>query len=452
MMARLLAPDEVADLSARTRVLLHVWPIDDPTITPHDRQATADLKQPNTICLHDDDPEVMYGYTIMGDVYDRPCLLLRADIPRTIRAHGLTAARAATASSIAGGIGILGVIWLLLRRMILTPLTTVTRHAARVGAEKDLRVHLDLRRDDEIGILARAFNAMTDNLADSRAQFLEIARRAGMAEVAAHVLHNVGNVLNTVNTSAGVVTEKLAKSEVSSLGLAAKMLLEHGGDIGDFLTKDERGRQLPNYLVELARFLADEQEAMLGEMQRLTWAVEHIKQVISVQQVYSKTAAMIEEVDPIQVLQEAVQLNLDSFARHNIELKRDVDDIGRVPMDKHKVLQILVNLISNAKNALKTGQPADRRITLKLEKSRGDDGESMRISVTDNGIGIAPENLDRIFTFGFSTRSGGHGIGLHSAANLAKEMGGALRAASDGPGKGAAFTLQLPITRHEVAK
>jgi len=450
MMARLLTKEEVADLSARTRVVLKIWPVEEPTIPAHDRAALARLGHRGAPWLCMDDPNVLHGYTVLRDVYDQPALLLRADIPRTIRANGLIAARAAMASSIAGGIGVLGVMWLLLRRMVLLPLTTVTKHAVRVGAEKDLRVHLDLRREDEIGVLAREFNNMTDNLAEYRAQLLGIARRAGMAEVAADVLHNVGNVLNTVNTSASVVTDKLSKSEVAGLGLAADMLLEHRAEIGDFLTKDERGRQLPNYLAELAKFLTSEQEAMLKEMQTLAWAVEHVKQVISLQQVHSRTVSVIEEVDPIQVLEEAVKLNLDSFARHHISLVREVENIGLVPLDRHKVLQILVNLISNAKNSLKASATDHRQITLRLAKTVREGGDFMSMSVVDNGMGIAPENLAQLFAFGFSTRKKGHGIGLHSAANMAKEMGGGLRAESDGPDTGATFTLELPISRQQV--
>ncbi len=450
MMGRLLTDDDMAELSARIHVAVKCWPIEGRAIPVDDRAAIKHLLRRDATWLRDEDPVMLYGYTVIRDVYDRPALLLRADMPRTVRSHGLVAARAATASSLAGGFGILAAAWLLLQRLIVRPLMVVTNHAARVGAEKDLRVHIDLQRNDEIGVLAREFNRMTENLAVYRAQMFEIARRAGMAEVAADVLHNVGNVLNTVNTSATLVTDKLTKSEVPSLALAANMLLEHQDDIGDFLKRNERGRQLPTYLAELAKFLAGEQEAMLNEMQTLTWAVEHVKQVISVQQMHSKTVAVIEEVDPVQVLEEAVQLNLDSFARHDIQLKRELVEVGSVPMDRHKVLQILVNLMSNAKNALKASRDTNRRMTLKLEKVSAGGGDLIRVSVMDNGIGIASENLTRIFAIGFSTRTGGHGIGLHSAANMAKEMGGGLSVASDGPGKGASFTLEFPITRRQV--
>ena len=76
----------------------------------------------------------------------------------------------------------------------------------------------------------------------------------------------------------------------------------------------------------------------------------------------------------------------------------------------------------------------------------------MKISYIDNGIGIPADNLTRIFGHGFTTRKEGHGFGLHSGALAAKELGGALTVESDGPGKGATFTLEFPIQRPKGAR
>ena len=109
--------------------------------------------------------------------------------------------------------------------------------------------------------------------------------------------------------------------------------------------------------------------------------------------------------------------------------------------DKHKVLQILVNLLRNAKHALEEGGGGDKRLKLRV----GINGERrVKISVSDNGVGIAPEHLSRIFEHGFTTRKEGHGFGLHSGALAAREMGGSLGAHSAGPGQGATFTLEFP--------
>jgi signal transduction histidine kinase len=110
-------------------------------------------------------------------------------------------------------------------------------------------------------------------------------------------------------------------------------------------------------------------------------------------------------------------------------------------VEKHKVLQVLVNLIRNAKNACDETGRADKQLTLRVTAANG----RVIFSIIDNGIGIPPENLIRIFAHGFTTKKDGHGFGLHSGALAAKEMGGELRVHSDGVGQSATFTLELPL-------
>jgi signal transduction histidine kinase len=234
------------------------------------------------------------------------------------------------------------------------------------------------------------------------------------------------------------------------VGQAAQMMLEHREELGQFITTDERGKQLPAYLAEVGKFLVEEQNTLLGEMKSLTDAVEHIKQIVNMQQAHTTSQAIMEMTEPADLLEEAIRLHYDSFDRHHIKVVREFAFEGPVCLEKHKTMQILTNLISNAKDALKECDQVDRQIRFRLATTRGEEGDRLRISVSDNGAGITPENLSRIFTFGFSTRSDGHGFGLHSAANMAKQMGGSLLGASDGPGKGAEFTLELPIVHQQV--
>jgi signal transduction histidine kinase len=106
------------------------------------------------------------------------------------------------------------------------------------------------------------------------------------------------------------------------------------------------------------------------------------------------------------------------------------------------VLQILLNLTANAKHACVDAGREDGRV--KVRVTNGDD--RVRIAVCDNGVGISPENLKKVFKHGFTTRKKtGHGFGLHSGALIARELGGTLSAQSDGPGQGAVFTLELPL-------
>jgi len=125
-----------------------------------------------------------------------------------------------------------------------------------------------------------------------------------------------------------------------------------------------------------------------------------------------------------------------------VRVIREYDkDLPEIVVDKHKLRQILVNLICNAKNACDESVRAEKVLTVRVAHPQG----RLQISVSDNGVGIAQENLTRIFNHGFTTRKDGHGFGLHSGALAAKEMGGALLAESDGPGKGARFTVDFPV-------
>jgi signal transduction histidine kinase len=123
-----------------------------------------------------------------------------------------------------------------------------------------------------------------------------------------------------------------------------------------------------------------------------------------------------------------------------VSLVREFEKVPSMNVEKHKILQILVNLVRNAKYACHDSGREDKRLTIRMTNGP----ERVRISVIDNGVGISTENLTRIFNHGFTTRKDGHGFGLHSGSLAAKQLGGELRVHSDGLGLGATFTLELP--------
>ena len=181
---------------------------------------------------------------------------------------------------------------------------------------------------------------------------------------------------------------------------------------------------------------------LLEEAEGLTKNIAHIKDIVSVQQDYAKVSGIIESLPPADLVEDALQMNAAAFDRHKIEVVREFSEVPPVRVDKHKVLQILINIVRNAKYAVSEKADAEKRILVRV----GINGNNrVKISVTDNGIGIAPENLTRIFAHVFTTKKDGHGFGLHTSALAASEMGGALTAYSAGPGLGAVFTLELPV-------
>jgi len=276
-------------------------------------------------------------------------------------------------------------------------------------------------------------------------QLRDASRHAGMAEVAASVLHNVGNVLNSVNVSASLLSDGIRKSKAVGLERVVALLDEHRGDLAHFIGADERGRHLPAYLEQLARQLSGERAETLQELDALRANIEHIKEVVAMQQSYAKLVGVSERVDVHKLVEESLRLNADELARQSITLRREFDEVPPVTVDKHRVLQILVNLLRNAKHACQAANRADKCIDVRV--SRRPDG--VAIAVTDNGVGIPAENLTRIFSHGFTTKRHGHGFGLHSGALAARELGGALRVESPGAGHGATFTLELPTRPSE---
>ncbi len=275
-------------------------------------------------------------------------------------------------------------------------------------------------------------------------QLLEASRCAGMAEVATNVLHNVGNVLNSVNVSAGLVSEKVQKSKAPDLAKAVALMREHENDLAGFLTKHPKGTQLVSYFSTLAQHLIYEQDEMLNELESLNKNIEHIKVIVNMQQNYASASGIVETLAIVDLVEDALRMNVSALARHEVQVVREYTTTPSVPVDKHKVLQILVNLVRNAKFALNDSGRKDKRLTVRVET----DGDGfVKVCVIDNGVGIPPEHLTRIFEHGFTTRKNGHGFGLHSGALAAKDLGGNLHVHSDGPGRGATFTLSLPLRK-----
>lgn len=283
--------------------------------------------------------------------------------------------------------------------------------------------------------------ATEQSLRESQSQLAEMSRHAGMAEVATSVLHNVGNVLNSVNVSGELAVEKVRHSEVSNVARLAALLEEHKGDLPRYLTSAQ-GSQLPAFLGSLARHLVEEQHAVLFELEMLSANIEHIKEIVAMQQSYARICGVLENLSAASLVEDAIRFNAGALERHGVTLVREFNDAPSLTVDKHKVLLILVNLIRNAKYALDERGAEAKKITLRID-CPGDG--YLQISVCDDGIGIPAENLTRIFAHGFTTRAEGHGFGLHSAALAAAEMGGSLTVQSDGLGGGAIFTLSLPL-------
>ncbi|WNG52123.1 AAA family ATPase [Archangium minus] len=289
--------------------------------------------------------------------------------------------------------------------------------------------------------LERRVDERTQELKQTQVRLVETARAVGMTEIASNVLHNVGNVLTSAVVNLEITRQAVGASRVTRVKQVAALLEEHRGKLGDFFAKDPRGEQLIDYLSALSKELLDEQTHLQESLEAMNRHVEHIRAIVQVQQTYAKTSLLLEECDLGQLVDDTLRIQQAALQRHGITVNLVVSRVPRVRLDKHKVLQILINLVSNAKYALDTVPEGQRHMTVRLTAEKG----KARIQVVDNGSGIAPEHQAKLFSHGFTTRKDGHGFGLHSSALAAQMLGGSLTLESAGPGQGATATLEIPL-------
>jgi signal transduction histidine kinase len=259
------------------------------------------------------------------------------------------------------------------------------------------------------------------------------------------VLHNVGNVLNSINVSATLVKEYLRVSRAPAVRQAGELMAELTRDPALGLAGHAKARKLAQFMVELGNVVAAEHARVGSEIESLVSNVEHVKHIVQLQNAHAKGGGLLEKLPVQDVVEEGLRMYAQSFARHDIEIERAYQALPPGRIDRHRILQILLNLLANAKHALDRNA-GSKRVRIAVEPSeRAGERAGARVVVADNGVGIATESQERIFAAGFSTRKDGHGFGLHTSALTAREMGGSLVCHSDGPGTGAQFTLEIPF-------
>lgn len=312
---------------------------------------------------------------------------------------------------------------------------------ALLEANENLEVRV-ADRTRELQDQVHAKERARTELADAQIRLIELSRESGMAEIATGVLHNVGNVLNSVNVSATLVATKVRESRVDNFISIVSMLQQNRDRLSHFLDHDPKGSRVLPYLEKLAQHFKQERTFLAQEVEHLTSHVGHIKTIVATQQSYAKVSGLVEKLDLPALVRDVIHMIQTSCERHQISLEQDFEQVPVLLADKHKVVQILMNLLRNAKDAVKQSPNSQRTIRIRIYQHRED---CVRVQVQDSGVGLSPENLTRIFAHGFTTKANGHGFGLHSGALAAREMGGSLFVESEGLGYGATFTLELPV-------
>ncbi len=380
------------------------------------------------------------AYNAVNDIFGRPTVLVRSDTPLTISAQGNYALWVSVLALAGAGLVTLGLQFGFVQWVVVRPLQRLIDHSRRVGASGDLTSRIGRLTNDEIGDLAQEFDLMVEQLAASRTDLVAQSRTMGQAEIASSVTHNLGNVLNSAVVALNTVQGRLDRMRVGGAAKVAGMLDQHQHDLAEFLTADQKGRQLPQYLHTLAESLEADRAAALEETRRLDEQLAHMAEILHAQQDVAERGAYAEMVFIHKVISRALDIVRASFVRHGIEVQADLPELPAIQTDPVQLAQILVNLFTNAKEAMGGVPQGQRTLAIRLRR----EGERLAIDIQDSGPGIGPGMADQIFQAGFTTKGAGHGMGLHFCAIAARQLGGSIQARNAVSGPGAVFTLSIP--------
>lgn len=328
-----------------------------------------------------------------------------------------------------------------LMHTISKPIIRLSQFANNIDYE-NLKPLLPLMSKDEIGQLQDHLNIMLQKLDKAKNISIETSRAAGVAEIATSILHNVGNVLNSINTSVALLGENNQQSYVIRLPQLLTILENNKDNLNDYFNQDKRGKLFIPYFKKLTEQLVSEKTKTQEELDNLNKNLNHVNQIIAMQQKSSRPGShFLERIKIDDLIEEILLLYANSLRKVPINVERQFSEIPPVLSVKNKIQQILINLVKNAIDSLIISNPKEKRLIIKIELLKNK--SCVQIIVSDNGIGISKENLKKIFTFGFTTKKEGHGYGLHNSALLANELGGELKAESHGLNQGASFILRV---------
>lgn len=279
-------------------------------------------------------------------------------------------------------------------------------------------------------------------LRETQKTLVDVAHHAGMAEIATGILHNVGNVLNSVKVSSQILKERIEKSKISGLKSALDLLQQNTNDLSSYITSDEKGKLLPEYLIKVGKALGDEQDTYLNELSNLHNGIDHIEEIVSMQQDYAGGSGIVESASLPKMMADVLRMNQDIFNKHKIQVVKHFNVTAPVSVEKGKLMQVFVNIIKNAWESLLIKDDRDKVITINISEDK--ENKCQVVDIIDNGVGVAKENLNKIFSYGFTTKKDGKGYGLHTSAIIMAKLNGKLSVHSNKGKKGAKFTVAIP--------
>jgi two-component system NtrC family sensor kinase len=433
MLARLITPAVAARLAEQAQVRLQVSTLD---TSASRTDATAAANSPR-IVRREATNEV---YRNLVDIFGQPAVTLRVDVPRSVSAQGRDAIGYALGSLFAAGAIVLLVMIVALRRLVLTPVSRMTQYAVAIGEGDDLTLRMAVSRPDELGVLAREFDRMVDKLADARRRIADQSFEAGAAQVASGVLHNIGNAMTPLGVTVVCLQERLQHVPAGEIEM---VLAELEAGVSDPGRKADLEQFLRLAVRELTRTIASSGE----DVDCLARQAEVIQRTLAQEIRPAESGPVIESVRLTELVERSVEMVPPALrACLTVELDPAVAQTDALRLPRITLQQVFQNLIQNAAEAVRQAGREHGTLRIGCSLVAGAAGQQLLLRFTDDGVGISPEHLPRIFEKGFSTKSRAtnFGIGLHWCANALNALGGSIRAEDAGP-TGATLQVLVPL-------
>ncbi|MGH8196842.1 MAG: CHASE4 domain-containing protein [Steroidobacteraceae bacterium] len=439
LMGRLLTEAEIAQIGARAQTHVALAAVRgaegrDQELLRLDGETVANEK----VAIDNNTTSV---FRVFLDVYGKPIMTLRVDVPRTISEGAHTTVAYVLAFTVSAAVVVLLILLVSLDRTVLTPLARVTRHAVDIGAGDDLTTRLNLHRTDEIGMLAAEFDRMVAKVAESRRQLIDHSFHAGMGEISRGVLHNIGNAMTPLSVRLAKLRDRLRAAPTGDVEQALKeRSLEPDGS--------PRQADLDEFLRLASGELAGEINAAADDVDIITRQAAIVQSALAEQSRSSRAPTVIEAAELPAIIEQSLEIIPDRCREQvSIELDPSVQAVGKVYVARTVLRLVLQNLIINAAEAVGAAGRNRGKVRFFASLVRDNDQCKLQLDCTDTGVGIASENLDRIFEKGYSTKRehGNTGIGLHWCATAVNALGGRIWATSDGHDRGATLHIVVPV-------
>jgi sensor domain CHASE-containing protein len=440
LLGRLVTPEVAAGWADQAQVKLTLLPVTAATAASAGGPPGEDTSITQT-------RDTITVSRVIDDLQGRPAFTLRVDAPRSVTARGRTAIGVAVTSLSLAGLAVLLVLLAALRALVLGPVSQLTRHAVAVGEGVRPQARLSLQREDELGVLAREFDRMVEKLEDTRRRLMDQSYEAGAAQVASGVLHNIGNGLTPLGVTVSKLQQRLREAPAAELEMVLAELEAGGADSPRRADLEQFHSLASRELGRVVRQAGEDADQMAG-------CIENIQAVLA-HQLRPSTSGPVVEMIPVAPLIERAAATIPPPLRPRVNVQIDpaLLALGALPLPRFTLQQVCQNLILNGAEAIRDSGDALGTVRIEGHVEPSGDGEQLVLRFTDDGVGIAPADLERVFQKGYTTKSRdtNSGIGLHWCANVLLALSGRIHATSPGPGQGATFEVVLPL-RHDVAR